>query len=34
MKKRFIVLIDLSEFSGNLIRYASGWALEAGAELH
>ncbi|HNP18461.1 MAG TPA: universal stress protein [Fulvivirga sp.] len=33
MKKRFILLIDLSEYSGNLIQYACNWSKEANAEL-
>jgi len=33
MKKRFIILIDFSEYSGNLIRYACDWSKKANAEL-
>jgi nucleotide-binding universal stress UspA family protein len=33
MKKRFIILIDFSEYSSNLIRYASDWSIQANAEL-
>ncbi len=33
MKKRFIILIDFSEYSGNLIRYACDWAKQVNAEL-
>lgn len=33
MKKRFIILVDFSEYSGNLIRYASDWSKQANAEL-
>lgn len=33
MKKRFIILIDFSEYSSNLIRYASDWGNQANAEL-
>lgn len=33
MKKRFILLIDFSEYSGNLIRYAYGWSIKVNAEL-
>ncbi len=33
MKKRLIVLIDFSEFSGNLIRYAGDWGEKTNAEL-
>ena len=33
MKKRFIILIDFSEYSGNLIRYACDWSKQANAEL-
>lgn len=33
MKKRFILLIDFSRLSGNLIRYASEWAQQINAEL-
>ena len=33
MKKRFIILIDFSEYSGNLIKYAFGWSKLVGAEL-
>ena len=33
MKKRFIILIDFSEYSGNLIRYAGDWGMQANAEL-
>ncbi|MBW8331403.1 MAG: universal stress protein [Prolixibacteraceae bacterium] len=33
MKKRFIILIDFSEYSGNLIRYACDWGKQANAEL-
>lgn len=33
MKKRFILLIDFSEYSGNLIKYAYDWSKQANAEL-
>ncbi|MBS1552648.1 MAG: universal stress protein [Bacteroidetes bacterium] len=33
MKKRFILLIDFSEYSGNLIRYACDWGNKVNAEL-
>lgn len=33
MKSRFIVLVDLTETSSNLIRYASEWAVDANAKL-
>jgi nucleotide-binding universal stress UspA family protein len=33
MKKRFIVLIDFSEYSSNLIKYACDWSKQATAEL-
>jgi nucleotide-binding universal stress UspA family protein len=33
MHTRFIVLIDFSEYSGNLIRYAFDWSKKANAEL-
>lgn len=33
MKKRFIVLIDFSEYSGNLIKYACDWSKKVNAEL-
>lgn len=33
MKKRFILLIDFSENSGNLIRYAFDWSKQINAEL-
>ncbi|MBK7426528.1 MAG: universal stress protein [Saprospiraceae bacterium] len=33
MKNRFIVLIDFSEYSDNLIRYAYDWSIQANAEL-
>lgn len=33
MKKRFILLIDFSEYSGNLIKYACDWAKQIDAEL-
>lgn len=33
MKKRFIILIDFSEYSDNLIRYACDWGIQAHAEL-
>lgn len=33
MKKRFIILIDLSEYSNNLIKYACHWGQKANAEL-
>ena len=33
MKKRFILLIDFSEYSGNLIRYACDWGKKVKAEL-
>jgi hypothetical protein len=33
MKKRFILLIDFSENSGNLIRYAFDWSRQINAEL-
>jgi hypothetical protein len=33
MKKRFIVLIDCSMYSGNLIKYAYDWSLKVKAEL-
>ena len=34
MKKRFLVLIDFSDYSANLLKYACDWAIHAGAELH
>ncbi|MFL0353484.1 universal stress protein [Xanthomarina sp. GH4-25] len=33
MRKRFILLIDFSEYSNNLIKYASDWSKEANAEI-
>jgi len=33
MKKRFIILIDFSEYSSNLIRYACDWGNQTNAEL-
>lgn len=33
MRKRFIVLVDLSEGSANLIKYASDWAIKVDAEI-
>lgn len=33
MKKRFIILIDLSEYSGNLLKYACDWSKQVMAEL-
>lgn len=33
MKKRFIILIDFSEYSDNLIRYACEWSKQINAEL-
>ena len=33
MKKRFIILIDFSEYSGNLIKYACDWSKKVNAEL-
>ena len=33
MKKRFILLIDFSPLSGNLIQYACDWALQENAEI-
>jgi len=33
MKKRFIILIDFSEYCTNLIKYACDWAKQANAEL-
>lgn len=33
MKKRFIILIDFSEYSGNLIKYACDWSKQNNAEL-
>lgn len=33
MKKRFILLIDFSEYSNNLIKYASDWSTQVNAEL-
>lgn len=33
MKKRFILLIDFSEYSKNLIRYATDWCKQVNAEL-
>lgn len=33
MKKRFIVLIDFSKYSANLIRYAADWCAQIDAEL-
>lgn len=33
MRKRFILLIDFSEYSDNLIRYAVDWSNQANAEL-
>lgn len=34
MKKRFIILVDFSEYSSNLIKYASDWSKEANAQIH
>ena len=33
MKKRFIILIDFSEYSGNLLKYAYDWSKQVNAEL-
>ncbi|MCW5907681.1 MAG: universal stress protein [Chitinophagales bacterium] len=33
MKKRFIILIDFSEYSGNLIKYACDWSKQINPEL-
>ena len=33
MKKRFIILIDFSEYSGNLVKYAFDWSRNVNAEL-
>lgn len=33
MKKRFILLIDFSEYSSNLIKYACDWSMEANAKI-
>ncbi|TDD73940.1 universal stress protein [Flavobacterium caseinilyticum] len=33
MKKRFIILIDFSEYSGNLLKYACDWNKHVNAEL-
>ncbi len=33
MRKRFIVLIDFSEYSSNLIKYACDWAKQVNAEI-
>ena len=33
MKKRFILLIDFSEYSDNLVRYACDWSKQVNAEL-
>lgn len=33
MKKRFIILIDFSEYSGNLLKYACDWSKQVNAEL-
>ena len=33
MKKRFIVLVDFSEYSGSLLKYAYGWSKQVKAEL-
>jgi len=33
MKKRFIILIDFSEYSGNLVKYACDWSQHSSAEL-
>jgi nucleotide-binding universal stress UspA family protein len=33
MKKRFIVLVDFSEYSSNLVKYACDWSKMANAEL-
>ena len=33
MKQRFIILIDFSENSGNLLKYAYNWSLQTNAEL-
>lgn len=33
MKKRFIILVDFSEYSGNLIKYAYDWSKQAEAQL-
>ena len=32
MKKRFIILIDFSEYSRNLIKYACNWSKQVSAE--
>lgn len=34
MKKRFIILLDFSDYSGNLIKYACDWSRKINAELH
>lgn len=33
MKKRFIILIDFSEYSSNLIKYACDWSQEANTKI-
>ncbi|KEY19019.1 universal stress protein [Kaistella antarctica] len=33
MKKRFIILVDFSEYTSNLIRYACDWSKQANADL-
>ncbi|MCC6413409.1 MAG: universal stress protein [Saprospiraceae bacterium] len=33
MQKRFIVLIDFSDYSANLLKYAYSWSTEIGAEI-
>lgn len=33
MKKRFIILVDFSEYSSNLIKYACDWSKQVNAEL-
>ncbi len=33
MKKRFIILVDFSDYSGNLIRFACEWSKQVNAEL-
>ena len=33
MKKRFIILVDFSEYSDNLIKYACDWSIRVNAEI-
>jgi hypothetical protein len=34
MEKRFIILVDFSAYSENLIKYACDWSKQVNAELH